>query len=367
MNKINRPLVKSQARQIIKDKVFYLFIISIIVSILSGSLASNLKAVYNLDSLDNEYNNYNNFNYYYDDSQGGGNYDNFGNYFEDGDSSGGNPIEDFQFDSSAASPEVSAVSVREYAESIGTALSGFSSLSFIISVIFTPLTVTLCGIYLSLIRRQPDEEFKLGKELGGLFKNSFNETFLKKLLVVFLRGLFAGLWSLLLVVPGIVYFYSSYFAYQLMHDYPNLKPTEALRLSKKIVKGNRGELFVLNLSFILWGLLCIITCGIASIYVIPYVKTTDALYYENFRLRALQDGRITEADFLSDEETFYKYNASSSPYYTPGANAADSEQNNCYRQAPFETQGEYKAENQNNYYNPANDYYTPPEDTDINN
>lgn len=92
-----------------------------------------------------------------------------------------------------------------------------------------------------------------------------------------------------------------------MCENPNLKPTEALKLSKKMVAGNRGELFALDLSFIGWWLLTCITFGIASIYVIPYYFTTQALDYENFKLRALQEGKITEDDFLSQEQRAAKY------------------------------------------------------------
>ena len=92
-----------------------------------------------------------------------------------------------------------------------------------------------------------------------------------------------------------------------MCENPNLKPTEALKLSKKMVAGNRGELFALDLSFIGWWILTCITFGIASIYVVPYYFTTQALYYENFKLRALQEGKITEDDFLSQEQRAAKY------------------------------------------------------------
>lgn len=65
-----------------------------------------------------------------------------------------------------------------------------------------------------------------------------------------------------------------------------------------MVAGNRGELFALDLSFIGWWLLTCITFGIASIYVVPYYFTTQALYYENFKLRALQEGKLLRMIFF---------------------------------------------------------------------
>ena len=76
-----------------------------------------------------------------------------------------------------------------------------------------------------------------------------------------------------------------------------------------MVDGHRGELFRLDLSFILWWLLMACTAGIAGIYVLPYYKTTRALYYQNFRMRALATGQLTEDDFLSEAERMAKYGA----------------------------------------------------------
>lgn len=82
-----------------------------------------------------------------------------------------------------------------------------------------------------------------------------------------------------------------------MVDNPNLSPMEALKLSRRMVDGHRGELFRLDLSFILWWLLMACTAGIAGIYVLPYYKTTQALYYQNFRMRALATGQLTRMTF----------------------------------------------------------------------
>lgn len=104
-----------------------------------------------------------------------------------------------------------------------------------------------------------------------------------------------------------------------------------------MTKGNRGELFVLDLSFIPWELLCVFV--FPMVYVMPYIQVTDALYYENFRLRAIAQGRVTEDDFLSDEEKYHKYQTEGFTQST----------NNFY--AP---EGAENVASQNAYYNPAN-------------
>lgn len=384
MFKINRPLVKEQAKQIIRGKVFQLFIISIIVTALTGIAGTGVNLNYNIN------NNNNNSN------------DPFG-YFEDFEGGEFNPIEDFSFNSSTENVEATELSVvdNKTASVLPFGIfSGFSTIAIIASFVFIPLAVTLAGMYLSLVRRNANENFDFGKELGGVFKNSFNNTFVNKLVLMLLVELFIVLWSILFIVPGIVFFYSAYFAKQIMVDNPNLKPMEAIRLSKKMCKGNRTELFMYDLSFIPWYLLTAISFGIASIYVIPYKSTTDALYYENFRLRALAQGVITEDDFLSEQERMLKYsnnqqnyytdansqntyyqpqgtNVNNGVFYTPDFSAPQADN----QQPPQSEQGNYyytpqeNEQSQTYYQTPeesqtqAGEYYTPPQEqpTDDNN
>lgn len=317
MNNINRVLVKSQAKQLIRDRVFILFIVSAVALILTNglSISTGIADGYNSAKNGNDYsysdgNDLNDYNDYYD----------YFNQFSDGEgyqSDNDNPLENF----GKSTPQSYTPEAAGIARTIIDANdSRISTISVLVGVIFSPLLVTLCGFYVMFIRRNPEEELKLGAELKNLFKKSYDGTFLKKFLIYILRSIFVFLWCILFIIPGIVYYYSSYFAFQLMNDYPNLKPTEALKLSKKIIKGNRSELFWLDVSFIPWFLLCAITCGIASIYVIPYYYTTQALYYENFRMRALAEGRINEDDFLSAEELAGKYasaNNTQGNYYNP--------------------------------------------------
>lgn len=345
MNNIDRSLVKSQAKQIIKNKVFVLFLISAIVLILVNGISAGVTLYASSDDLfgpsgDNSYS----------DNQSGQNTpDDFFKYFNGSDDSGSynygdssssdNPIENFGQNSNQSYSSSSNLSLPDKL-SVKTALTpttvGARSLT-VLSIILSPLLISLYGLYVVLIKRDPNEEFKLGEEIKNIFKTSFDATYGHKIVIFILRNLFTTLWTILFIIPGIVYNYSTYFAYQILSENPNMRPTEALRLSKKMVTGNRGELFALDLSFIGWGFLCAITCGIASIYVIPYYFTTQALYYENFKIRALQEGRITEDDFLTQEEKAQKYAfTGNADYYNSNVNNEQAAQNNA-----------------NYYYNPA--------------
>lgn len=332
MNYINRALVKQQAKDIIKGKIFYLFLVSAVVLLLTN-MSFGFNVSFNINKPNTDINDFDFFN----ENKGG--YNNFYDYYSDfGDEFSedsdeydyeDNPIEDFEFEGAASSAEITPLSVAENS-GINAFLGGLisrgigGSISYLIGIVFMPLFVTMIGMYLSLVRRSPDEPFELGKELSGIFKNSFNETYLKKLLVILLKNVLALLLLLLFIVPGIIFLLSSFFAEEIMSDNPNLKPTEAIKLSKKMVAGNRTELFTLVLSFIPWYLLTAVTFGIASIYVLPYFYTTKALYYENFRMRALQNGRITPDDFKSFDEKFSGFTGSSQAYsYTaPSAGAS---------------------------------------------
>ena len=71
-----------------------------------------------------------------------------------------------------------------------------------------------------------------------------------------LQGLYIVLWSLLLVIPGIVKIYSYAMTPYIMAEHPSLTANEAITESRRIMGGNKWRLFCLDLSFIGWELLC---------------------------------------------------------------------------------------------------------------
>ena len=79
---------------------------------------------------------------------------------------------------------------------------------------------------------------------------------------------------------------------------PNMGAQRALKLSMEITRGHKGELFMLYLSFFGWFLLGMITFGIAYIYIIPYVRTTAAVYYKKLKELAIREGIIDPAELL---------------------------------------------------------------------
>ena len=88
-------------------------------------------------------------------------------------------------------------------------------------------------------------------------------------------------WSLLFVIPGLVAAFRYAMVPYLMAEHPDMTVSQAFAGSKQLMQGRKMDLFLLNLSFIGWYLLCGLTLGIAALFVNPYVQMADAAFYRN--------------------------------------------------------------------------------------
>ena len=102
----------------------------------------------------------------------------------------------------------------------------------------------------------------------------------KVILLQIVISIFVFLWSLLFVIPGIIAGYRYRFALYNLCENPEMGVMEALNMSKVQTRGHKWELFVLDLSFIGWNILCGLTLGILSIWITPYIQQTDIGYFE---------------------------------------------------------------------------------------
>lgn len=146
-------------------------------------------------------------------------------------------------------------------------------------VLIPGLELSLVMVYLNLTYgKKPNLEDLIGgiKKLG------------KAWCLTLLVGVFTFLWSLLFWIPGIIKALSYSMSFYILADDPSLTASQALEISKEITKGHKMEIFVLELSFIGWMLLSVITCGIALIYVIPYMETTMANFYQTIKPPVIQ-------------------------------------------------------------------------------
>lgn len=137
--------------------------------------------------------------------------------------------------------------------------------------------------------------------LDSIFKFFNKDGFINGGLISFLVGIFVFLWSLLFIIPGIIKGYAYSMSYYVWLDNPTLTASEALKESERIMNGHKMDLFVLQLSFIGWILLCLITFGLATLFVTPYMSFSNAAFYESIKGNAMADGLEYTNSFADDE------------------------------------------------------------------
>lgn len=117
----------------------------------------------------------------------------------------------------------------------------------------------------------------------------FKSNYVNILKTMFMMFLFIFLWSLLFVIPGIVKAYEYRLVPYLLAENPDMDYHDAIETSRRMTDGQKGDIFVLDLSFIGWGIVSGLTCGIVGIlWVMPYMAQTNAELFG-----ALRDGAPT--------------------------------------------------------------------------
>lgn len=150
----------------------------------------------------------------------------------------------------------------------------FYGLGNIISLfIMGPLSY---GMY-SLFLKQSDD----GQPMRVLdIFNGFKEDLAGNFILYVMSIIFIFLWSCLFVIPGIVKYYAYSMAFLVKADHPEYGWKQCLDESKRITKGHKGELFMLDLSFIGWWILGSLLLGIGSFWVTAYYMATKTQYYK---------------------------------------------------------------------------------------
>ncbi|MDZ4182625.1 MAG: DUF975 family protein, partial [Candidatus Cloacimonadaceae bacterium] len=148
---------------------------------------------------------------------------------------------------------------------IGWANETFGSIVSII--IGGPFALGVSAIFLKITYRQ---EFKFEDIFDG-FKD-----FTRALTAYLLMCLYVFLWALCLIVPGIIAAISYAMVFFILAENPTMKAADALRHSKTIMEGHKTEYFMLQLSFIGWGILALLTFGIGMLWLASYVTTAQA-------------------------------------------------------------------------------------------
>jgi len=204
-----------------------------------------------------------------------------------------------EINSSGASPEDIAETILDNPEILTILVVTLGVMFFISAIVWaigTALNIFLfnplrAGKYAYYIRQREDCG-KFGNLTLAFKKGKYKGT----IKTLFLKDLYLWLWSLLFIIPGIIKSYSYFMVPYIVADQPELESSRVFEISKQTMKGNKWKLFVLQLSFILWELACVCTCGIGFLFLAPYKEATYAELYACLKTKAMRDGIITEGE-----------------------------------------------------------------------
>lgn len=141
-------------------------------------------------------------------------------------------------------------------------------------IIAGPFMLGMALFFLSLIRTG---DSKVGQLFDG-FK-TFEISMVTYLLII----TFTLLWTLLLIIPGIIASISYSMTYYIIVDNPGISSMDAIERSKEMMMGNKIKYFYMQLRFFGWALLAIATFGFGFIWLYPYMMTANAEFYEDIR------------------------------------------------------------------------------------
>ena len=153
----------------------------------------------------------------------------------------------------------------------------FCGSSFLLSfLVNNPLAV---GYYCTF-----NDLYKSGNDrlTGNMLKTAFGKV-LRNGWGIMLMYIFIFLWSLLLVIPGLIKSFSYAMTPYILVDYPELSANQAINLSRKMMKGHKFDYFWLCLSFLGWILLGALTLGIGYLWLVPYITTASAAFYQDVK------------------------------------------------------------------------------------
>ena len=145
-------------------------------------------------------------------------------------------------------------------------------------------TLLMVGVNYTILDwlRTRDSNFSV---VRGIFAAFTRRDFLSVVVLWIIQTLFIFFWSLLFVIPGIIKRYSysqTYYIYKDIADHggdDDFNYLDYVTKSRQLMSGHKFELFVLQLSFLGWDILALLTLGIGEIWLIPYKNTTYMAYY----------------------------------------------------------------------------------------
>ncbi|MGI6728117.1 MAG: DUF975 family protein [Anaerovoracaceae bacterium] len=134
-----------------------------------------------------------------------------------------------------------------------------------------PLSLGYASFMLAIFRRKPTSPSEV---LYGF------ERFGKAFGLYIIMNFFILLWTFLFIIPGIIAAYRYALSFYILADNPNIGILDAINESKRMMRGNKWKLFCLEISFIGWIILSILTVGIGYLWLMPYMAASAVGFYE---------------------------------------------------------------------------------------
>lgn len=194
-----------------------------------------------------------------------------------------------------------------FSSNVSEVFASVTSIPFaspIMSFVMTFLTIGISFTFLDVIRK--------GKEAELSFRQSFRlfngHDFVPVLLINVLTYIFRYLWLLLFIIPGIVKAYSysqANFIYKDLaatRDTRSMGATSFITESRDLMNGHKERLFWLDVSFLGWYLLGLLTVGIGFLWINPYINATKAAFYDD-----LSKGKFLEDVVEEDDEIWTNF------------------------------------------------------------
>lgn len=150
---------------------------------------------------------------------------------------------------------------------------GWELLGNLCYLFLLPMTMSIYTMCLKTYRKTNVEVFQ---ELFGYYSTRVWTT-------IFLKQVYLVLWSLLLVIPGIIKSYSYSLTEFILLDEPDLSNNAAIERSMAMMNGHKKQMFFLDLTFIGWAILALLTFGLGFILLTPYAVTARAALYEDIK------------------------------------------------------------------------------------
>ena len=109
--------------------------------------------------------------------------------------------------------------------------------------------------------------------------SGFKVKYIRNIGTLLLVGIKTVLWTFLFIIPGIIKSYEYAIIPYILADDPEISSKDAFKKAKEMMTGNKWRLFKLNFSFIGWFVLCVLTLGIGTLFLIPYINAATAEFY----------------------------------------------------------------------------------------